>query len=160
MTVRTDIEGTCARWFAVDAIRQIAVFTGAYAAWPAAVFSDYSIVDAADELLSAAPSLTVGVPSVRERERARTRPSPLSWDSPPNLALLEASQGLFSFDADLGYGGSTIYYLDASPHVPLLLADAHPTIQRAARLVAFPHIRFSAEQIDLGLHVPFVVGNG
>lgn len=163
MTNRKDVEGTLARWFAVDAIGQLGVFTGAYAAWPASVFTDYSVVDAADELLAAAPPVTKGQLSARQRElRRSSTPNPL-WDRPPttDFPLVEASQGLFSFDADIGYVGSTVYYLDAFPEVPLLLADAHPAIRRAALMVTFAQIRFSAvEQIDLAEHVAFVVGNG
>ena len=159
MTNRNDVEGTLARWFAVDAIGQLGVFTGAYAAWPASVFTDYSIVAAADELLSAVPSVTKGQLTSRQRDLRRSgTPNPL-WDRPPtpDFPLVEASQGLFSCDADIGYGGSTVYYLDAFPEVPLLLADAHPAIQRAALLVTFDQVRFSAvEAVDLAEHIPFV----
>jgi hypothetical protein len=163
MTTRKDVEGTLARWFAVDAVGQLGVFTGAYAAWPESVFADYSVVGAADAFLSAARPVTTGQLSARQRELRRSgSPNPL-WDAPatPDFPLLEASQGFFSFDADLGFGGSTVYYLDAFPEEPLLLADAHPAIQRAALMVTFIQVRFSAvEQIDLAEHVAFVVGEG
>ncbi|NUP08810.1 MAG: hypothetical protein HOW73_22415 [Polyangiaceae bacterium] len=159
MTTRTDIEATLARWFAIDSIGLVGVFTGAYAAWPAGVFNDYSSVDAADEFLAAAPAITTGIPSARNREPPPS-PRPL-WDTPIDFAMIEAARGLFSFDAELGYGGSTIYYLDASPATPLLVRDAHPIIQRAARLVVFSRVSFcSVEKIDLAEHVPFVAGNG
>jgi hypothetical protein len=163
MTIRMDVEGTLARWFAIDAIGQIGVFTGAYAAWPAAVFADYAIVDAADAFLDRElPAITDAIPTARYGECLRTRPPSPLWDAPetPDFALTEAAQGLFSFDADLGYGGATIYFLHARPRAPLLVEQANALIQRAARLVAFTKVRFSAvDQIDIAEHIEFVVGD-
>jgi hypothetical protein len=163
MTSREDVEGTLARWFAVDSSGQLGVFTGAYAAWPASVFTDYAIVGEADEFLSAAPEVTRGHPTARQIKLRRNAPPNPLWDRPPtlDLPLLEASQGLFSFDADPGYGGSTVYYLDAFPETPMLVANAAVAIRRAALMVSFAQVRFSeVESIDLAQHVPFVVGYG
>jgi hypothetical protein len=164
MTLRKDVEGTLARWFAIDAIGQIGVFTGAYAAWPAAVFADYAIVEAADSFLDRKlPAITDAIPTARYRESLQTKaPSPL-WDAPvtPDFALTEAAQGLFSFEADLGYGGATVYFLDARPRAPLFVEQANALIQRAARLVSFTNVRFSAvDQIDIAEHIEVVVGDG
>jgi len=77
------------------------------------------------------------------------------------FTLREASCGLFSFEANLGYGGSTIYYLDASPMQPLRLVNAPPILRHAANLVKFTSIRFvDVTQIDIADFVPFVVGRG
>lgn len=162
MTARTDIEGTCARWFATDAAGHIGVFTGGYAAWPAAVFIDYAIVGAADAYLDDAHNpYTDAIPTARHQEHLRTRPPPLLWDEPIDEPTIEASQGLFSFDAGVDYGGRSIYYLDARPRVPLLLAQANIIIQRAAQLVCFERIRFAdIEQFDIALHTEVVVGRG
>jgi hypothetical protein len=151
MASRRDVEGTLARWFAIDADSHIAVFTGPYAAWPAAVFEDYASVDAASEFLAFAPPSSDGVLSDRWRASGAS----------PTMPMEEASHGLYSFDADPGYGGQTIYFLDASPTRPLLERDAPPIVRRAARLVCFSSIRFAdVSEIDLAAFVPFVVGNG
>jgi hypothetical protein len=44
MTSREEVEGTLARWFAVDADSHIGGFTGACAAWPASVFENHAAV--------------------------------------------------------------------------------------------------------------------
>ncbi|MDI1476863.1 hypothetical protein [Polyangium sp. y55x31] len=151
MTTRRDVEGTLARWFAVDADSHIGVFTGPYAAWPASVFDDYQAVDAADEFLASAPPSTEAILSARWRESGAS----------PEFPSLEASCGLYSFDADPGYGGQTVYHLDASPVRPLLEPEAPPILRRAARLVCFPSVRFATvAQIDLSGLVPIVIGGG
>jgi hypothetical protein len=151
MITRRDVEGTLARWFAVDADSHIAVFTGPYAAWPASVFDDYPAVDAASELLASASPTTEAVLSARWRASGAS----------PTFPSLEASRGLYSFDADLGYGGQTVYYLDASPVRPLLEPEAAPILRRAACLVCFPSVRFATvAQIDLSGLVPIVIGDG
>lgn len=151
MTTRRDVEGTLARWFAVDADSHIAVFTGPYAAWPASVFDDYPAAHAASELLASAP------PTTEALLRARWRAPGAS----PAFPLLEASRGLYSFEADPGYGGQTVYHLDASPVCPLREPEASPILRRAARLVRFPNVRFAiVAQIDLAGLVPIVVGSG
>jgi hypothetical protein len=151
MTTRRDIEGTLARWFAVDADSHIGVFTGPYAAWPAAVFEDYASVDEASEFVESSPATTEVVLSASWRASGASSTFP----------TLEASRGLYAFDADPGYGGATVYSLDASPVHPVLERDADPILRRAARLVCFPTVRFAAvDQIDLRLLVPFVVGEG
>ncbi|WP_437284319.1 hypothetical protein [Sorangium sp. So ce406] len=151
MTTRWDIEGTLARWFAVDADSQLGVFTGPYAAWPASVFDDYQAVEAADEFLASAPLTTEAVVSARLRASGAS----------PTLPSLEASCGLYSFDADPGYGGQTVYYLDAAPVRPLLEPAAPPVLRRAARLVCLSSIRFATvTQIELSGLVPIVVDGG
>jgi hypothetical protein len=63
MTSRAGLEGTLARWFALDADSHLGVFTGSYAAWPSAVFEDYLTVGAADDFLSSAPAEAQGTSS-------------------------------------------------------------------------------------------------
>lgn len=151
MTTRKDVEGTLARWLAIDAESHIGIFTGPYAAWPASVFEDYPTVDAASEFLATVPPTTEAIISKSWREAGKD----------PMFPTLEASRGLYSFDADPGYGGQTVYYLDASPLHPLLESEAHPLVRRAATLVRFSNVRFAdVEQIDLQGLVPFVVGKG
>jgi len=151
MTTRRDVEGTLARWFALDADSRIAVFTGPYAAWPASVFDDYPTVEAASEFMAAAGPTTEAVLSARW----------LASGASPTFPTHEASRGLYSFDADPGYGGQTIYFLDASPVHPLSVHEAPSILQRAARLVLFPNVRFATvAQIDLAGLVPLVVGDG
>lgn len=151
MTTRLDMEGTLARWFALDSDSCIAVFTGPYAAWPASVFDDYPTVDAASELMATVEPTTEGVLS------QRWLASGASSDSPAH----EASRGLYSFDADPGYGGQTLYVLDASPKRPLLELEAPPILRRAAGLVRLPGIRFATvTEIELAGLVPLVVGRG
>ncbi|KYG03794.1 hypothetical protein BE21_50050 [Sorangium cellulosum] len=151
MTTRHELEGTLARWFALDADSQLGVFTGAYAAWPAAVFEDYVAVRAADEFLDSAPVVTEGMLSAAYR----------ASKADPTFPLREASRGLYSFDADLGYGGSTIYFLGASPAQPLVAHSAPELLLRAARLVRFTSLRFAnVTQLDLAHLVPFVIGDG
>jgi hypothetical protein len=164
MTTRNDVEGTLARWFAVDANLNIAVFSGAYAAWPSSVFEDYDLVTAADELLAAASPVTTPIPSPRFVAMSKRLLAPIDFqteDLGPGAALREAACGVFSFDACLGYGGKTVYYLEASPAEPLLLHQAESVLSRAASLVQFKTIRFDrVSQIDLVQLVPFVVGRG
>ncbi|WP_437564368.1 hypothetical protein [Sorangium sp. So ce542] len=95
MTTRHELEGTLARWFALDADSHLGVFTGAYAAWPSAVFDDYVAVRAADELLDSAPVVTEGMLSAAYRASR----------ADPTFPLREASRDLYSFDADHDYGG-------------------------------------------------------
>jgi hypothetical protein len=159
MVTRRDIEGTLARWFAVDADSRIAVFTGPYAAWPATVFDDYPTVDSASEFMAAAPATTEAVLSARSIASGGS-PFPTRGHEAQIGGAHEASRGLYSFDADPGYGGQTVYFLDASPVHPLLEPEAPRILQRAARLVRFPSIRFATvTQIDLAGLVPLVVGN-
>ncbi len=163
MTTRKDVEGTLARWFAVDALGHVGVFTGPYAAWPAAVFGDYSLVEAADEHLDEAPSSTEAVLTVRGQQHAPGRAPSALLDAPttPSFAELEASRGLFSFDAGPGYGASTTYYLEAAPRVPLLLGNAHPILRRAAVLVTLADVRFSlVDSIDFAEVAGFVLSAG
>jgi hypothetical protein len=151
MTSRLDVEGTLARWFALDRDACIAVFTGPYAAWPASVFDDYSTVDAASEFMATVDPTTEAVFSQRW----------LASGASPNFPAHEASRGLYSFDADPGYGGQTVYFLDASPRRPLLELQAPLILQRAAGLVRLPSVRFTAvTQIELAGLVPLVVGRG
>jgi len=164
MTNREDVEGTLARWFAIDADSYIGVFSGAYAAWPASVFENYAAVSAADDLVADADPLTNPIASRAYAAECKLPSGPLDFRT-THLgqmgALREAACGLFSFDANLGYGGSTIYYLDASPAQPLRLSDAPSVLQCAATLVQFTSIRFAdVTQIDLAGFVPFVVGRG
>jgi hypothetical protein len=150
MVTRRDVEGTLARWFALDADSRIGVFTGPYAVWPASVFDDYPTVDAASEFMAAAPATTEAVLSIRWTASGGS----------PTFPTHEASRGLYSFNADPGYGGQTVYFLDASPAHPLFESEAPPILQRAARLVHFPSIRFATvTQIELAGLVPLVVGN-
>jgi len=151
MTTRQDVEGTLARWFALDGDSRIAVFTGPWAAWPASVFNDYATVDAASEFMATVEPTTGALISARW----------LAAGASPEWPTHEASRGLYSFDADPGYGGQTVYFLDASPLHPLLELDAPPILQRAARLVRLPGIRFAAvTEIELAGLVPLVVGRG
>jgi len=151
MITRFDVEGTLARWFAIDADSCIAVFTGPYAAWPASVFGDYVSVDAASEFMATVEPTTDAVLSPRWRTSGAS----------PDFPAQEASRGLYSFDADPGYGGQTVYFLDASPKRPLLELEAPAILQRAAGLVRLPSIRFSAvTEIDLAGLVPLVIGRG
>ncbi|MGK3994441.1 hypothetical protein [Sorangium sp. So ce1024] len=151
MTTRHDLEGTLARWFALDADSHLGVFTGAYAAWPSAVFDDYAAVSAADELLDSAPVVTEGMLSAAYR----------ASKADPTFPLREASRGLYSFDADPDHGGSTIYVLGASPVQPLIARAAPEVLLRAASLVRFARLRFAdVTQLDLAHLVPFVVGDG
>jgi hypothetical protein len=164
MTSREEVEGTLARWFAVDADSHIGVFSGAYAAWPTAVFDDYAAVSAADDLLADAAPYTNPIASPAYAASCKLPSVPLDFrttDLGPVGSLREAACGLFSFDARLGHGGSTIYYLDASPAQPVRFADAPSVLQRAARLVQFASLRFAGlAQLDLAHLVPFVVGRG
>jgi hypothetical protein len=162
MTERADLEGTLARWFATDALGQLGIFSGAYAAWPAAIFADYSIVQLADDVVAGSSPSTEGIATPRHRERQLRRYQPQLPYAPssPDYPILEASQGFFSFDADIGYGGSTVYFLDAVPRSPLLIDDAPPLIRRAAQLVRLS-VQFSAiDSLDLEGHVEYVVGRG
>jgi len=164
MTSREEVEGTLARWFAVDADSYIGVFSGAYAAWPASVFENHAAVSAADDLLADAAPSTNPIASPAYAASCKLPCGPLDFritDLGPVGALREAACGLFSFDAHIGYGGSTIYYLDASPAQPLRLADAPGALQRAAILVPFTSVRFAdVAQLDLAHLVPVVVGRG
>ncbi len=145
------MEGTLARWFALDADSCVAVFTGPYAAWPASVFDDYATVDAASELMATVEPTTEAVISKRW----------LASGASPDFPAHEASRGLYSFNADPGYGGQTVYFLDASPKRPLLQLEAPPILQRAAGLVRLPGIRFAAvTEIELAGLVPLIVGRG
>jgi hypothetical protein len=82
-------------------------------------------------------------------------------DLGPVGALRDAACGLFSFEARLGYGGSTIYDLDASPAQPVRFADAPSVLRSAAMLVQFKNLRFfGLGQLDLAHLVPFVAGRG
>lgn len=151
MITRNDLEGTLACWYAVDADSHVGVFTGPWAAWPAAVFEDYEAIRAADEFLDSAQPTTEAVLSAQW----------LASGGNPSIPLAEASHGLYSFDADPGYGGQTVYHLDASPVRPLLESEAAPVLRRAAGLVRLPSIRFAAvEQIDISGLVPIIVGGG
>jgi hypothetical protein len=77
------------------------------------------------------------------------------------FAALEASQGLFSFYADPGYGGQSEYLIEASPPQPLTYRNATPVVQSAAALLHLPTIRFAtAQRIELSGLVDLVVGNG
>ncbi|MEZ4223520.1 MAG: hypothetical protein R3B13_21410 [Polyangiaceae bacterium] len=162
MVERRDVEGTLARWFAVDADSHIGVFTGPYAAWPAAVFADYQTVHDASEFMATTTPTTRAILSEHWLSGAHVdvrtfpnSPPPVDW------AEEEAIRGLYSFDADPGYGGQTAYLLDASPVQPLRLQEAPPILQRAASLVRFPSVRFArVTSIDLAGLVPFVVGSG
>jgi hypothetical protein len=85
----------------------------------------------------------------------------LASGASPDAPAHEASRGLYSFDADPGYGRQTVYFLDASPKRPLLQPNAPPILQRAAGLVRFPTVRFATvTQIELAGLVPLVVGRG
>ncbi len=85
----------------------------------------------------------------------------LASGASPTFPADEASRGLYSFDADPGYGGETVYHLDASPVNPLVESEAPAILVRAARLVRFTTIRFAGvTQIDLAGLVPIVVGAG
>jgi hypothetical protein len=129
----------------------LGVFTGAYAAWPVSVFDDYPAVSAADEFLDSAAAVTQGILSAACR----------ASDADPTFSLREALCGLYSFDANVGYGGSTRYFLDASPAQPLLARDASSILRRAASLVVFKNVRFARiVQLDLSELLPFVVGTG
>ena len=151
MTTRVDVEGTLARWFALDACSQIVVFTGPWAAWPASVFDDYATVDAASEFMATVEPTTIAVLSQRW----------VSSGASPESPAAEASRGLYSFDADPGYGGQTVYFLDASPTRPLLETEAPLILQRAAGLVRLRGIQFSTvTEIELAGLVPLVVGRG
>jgi hypothetical protein len=164
MTTRFDVEGTLARWFAVDADSNLGVFSGAYAAWPSSVFEDYAVVSAADDIAAELLTSTDPIPSVAYARSNSLTLAPIdfrSLDLGTVGALQEAACGLFSFDAHLGYGGKTIYYLDASPREPLQLQRAPDLLRRAAILVQFKTVRFaSVQQIDIAELVPFVVGRG
>lgn len=164
MTTREDVEGTLARWFAVDANECIGVFSGAYAAWPASVFDDYAAVSTADDFFAEAAPYTNPILSAAHAAECKLPTGPLDFrrtDLGRMGGLREAACGLFSFDAHLGYGGSTIYYLDAWPVQPLRLANAPSILQRSARLVRFTSIRFAdVTRIDLADFVPFVRGRG
>ena len=74
MTTRADLEGTLARWFALDADSHLGVFTGAYAAWPSAVLEDYLAVSAADDFLASAPAVTDGLLSAATTRRFGAAP--------------------------------------------------------------------------------------
>jgi len=139
LAARCSLEGTLARWFALDADMHIGAFTGPYAAWPAPVLNDVPAIIAADEFLANDP---------RNTEELR-------------FAAMEAWQGLFSFSADPGYGGQSEYVLDAAPSVPLIYENARAEVQRAASLLRFPSIRFAAVQrIELSGLVALVIGHG
>jgi len=136
---RVSVEGTLARWFALDKDMCIGVFTGPYAAWPAPVLADLPALMAADEFLADDPRNTEGLV----------------------FAALEAWQGLFPFSADPGYGGKSVYQLDATPSQPLIYENANPVVQRAAALLRFPALRFSSvKEIELSGLVDLVIGNG
>ena len=163
MVERRDVEGTLARWFAVDADSHIGVFTGSYAAWPAAVFADYQAVHDASEVMATTTPTTTAILSEHWLSRGAAVEVGIFPNSPPPVdwAEQEAVRGLYSFDADPGYGGQTAYFLDASPARPLRLQEAPPIVQRAAGLVRFPSVRFAkVTAIDLAALVPFVVGSG
>jgi len=150
MTTHADPEGTLARWFAIDADSCFGVFTGAYAAWPCSVFEDYAAVSAADEFLDSAVPVTDGVLSAGY---------PAGVD--PTFPLREAACGLYSFNANLGFGGATIYFLEASPRRPLVVQEAPPVLRRAANLVVLQGLRFAdTVQLDLAAWVPTVKGSG
>ena len=140
MTTRVDLEGTLARWFALDADGHIGVFTGAYAAWPRSVFEDYPAVSDADAFLASAPPVTEGILS---REYCLT-------GGDPTFPLREASIGLYSFDAPSEVEGSTVYYMNALPKRPILVQDAPSPLRRAASLVYLKNLHFAdVASIDL-----------
>ena len=115
------------------------------------MFDDYQAVEAADEFLASASLTTEAVVSARLRASGAS----------PTLPSLEASCGLYSFDATPGHGGQTVYYLDAAPVRPLLEPAAPPVLRRAARLVCLPSIRFATvTQIELSGLVPIELGGG
>lgn len=139
MTTRAELEGTLARWFAVDANEHVAVFTGAYALWPLSVFDAYPLVDVADQLLDILPAVTRGV---------------VQTDRAGELAVREAECGLYSFSARDDYN-STVYTLDAVPEAPLQIGEVPEEIRDAANLVKLPGVRFAQlDAIDLPKLVP------
>ena len=126
LVARRSVEGSHARWFALDAEMCIGAFTGPYAAWPAPVLDDLAAIMAADEFLADDPQNAGGL----------------------RFAALEAWQGLYSFSADPGYGGVSEYILDATPTHPIAYDNAAPVVRRAAVLLCFPTLRFFRSEAD------------